>query len=80
MPKYGTLLPKGNKRDPVRLEKGDENMVDTCIVCGMDVPEGRQVCPACSGELKVKEKERDEDYSLIVMLRMSLDKIPCTGR
>lgn len=25
---------------------------DTCIICGRDIPEGRQVCPNCEIEVK----------------------------
>lgn len=25
-------------------------MTDRCIVCGAEIPEGRQVCPICEGE------------------------------
>ena len=36
---------KGESFDPI--EKGGGNMVDKCVVCGNEIPEGRQVCPNC---------------------------------
>ena len=47
-------------------------MVDKCIKCGIGIPEGRQICPVCSGEMERRQKERDENYSLIMLLRTPL--------
>ena len=35
--------------------------VDSCLLCGADVPEGRQICPACQQVLNdkpIKEGQR----------------------
>ena len=29
------------------IEDWDEENVDTCVSCGVPIPEGRQVCPDC---------------------------------
>lgn len=42
-------------------------MEDRCIVCVGAIPEGRMVCPACSGELEEKEKERVSYQKLLGM-------------
>lgn len=31
-------------------------MNETCVFCGVIIPEGRQVCPACEGERNENEK------------------------
>lgn len=41
---------------------------DRCIVCGCYVPEGRMVCPVCSGE--VEERERGQQM-LSALLNVS---------
>jgi ferredoxin len=28
------------------------NIKDLCVMCGVEIPEGRQVCPACENKLK----------------------------
>lgn len=33
-------------------------MTDRCIVCGDLVPEGRMICPSCSGEITEGHEER----------------------
>lgn len=45
-------------------------MVDRCIVCGAVVPEGRMVCFACSGEIKIKESEREYVQEILDLSRM----------
>lgn len=37
------------------------NNVDTCVMCGIIVPEGRQVCPTC--EDKASQKPIKQDFS-----------------
>lgn len=37
------------------------NNVDTCVMCGAIVPEGRQVCPIC--ENKILQKPIKQDFS-----------------
>lgn len=32
------------------LCKSDSDSVNTCVVCGAIIPEGRQVCPKCEGK------------------------------
>lgn len=36
-------------------------MIDKCVICGDDVPEGRQICPKCEntykGERNMTERE-----------------------
>ena len=32
------------------------NFIETCVVCGKPVPEGRQVCPVCYASIQ-KEQE-----------------------
>ena len=30
-------------------------MTEHCIVCGMEIPEGRQVCPACETKVQARD-------------------------
>lgn len=32
---------------------------DRCVCCGEIIPEGRQVCPACCGEIMINKEEVD---------------------
>jgi hypothetical protein len=34
-------------------------MSETCVCCGREIPEGRQVCPACEYEAKCGKEEND---------------------
>lgn len=43
----------------VSLIDGHIDGCDTCIICGRDVPEGRQVCPNCECMFKKSESEVD---------------------
>ena len=35
----------------VSMVDGHIDGCDTCIICGRDVPEGRQVCPNCEKDI-----------------------------
>lgn len=35
-------------------------MEDRCIMCGCIIPEGRMVCPVCSGEVEERNRETEE--------------------
>lgn len=39
--------------------KGGDNMTDRCYLCGELVPEGRMICPSCSGEITEGRSERE---------------------
>lgn len=44
-------------------------MSNYCVICGVEIPEGRQVCPFCIDEVK-----RSTDFDgLVAMLRSGLD-------
>lgn len=42
---------------------------DRCVCCGEIIPEGRQVCPACCGEIMIDEEEADRRERVREMLR-----------
>lgn len=48
---FGQAL-RSYPQDPRRIVDN----VDRCIVCGIIIPEGRQVCPSCEGSVKENGK------------------------
>ena len=42
---------------------------DRCVCCGEIIPEGRQVCPGCFGEIMIDKEEADRRERAREMLR-----------
>jgi len=42
---------------------------DRCVCCGEIIPEGRQVCPVCFGEIMIDKEEADRRERAREMLR-----------
>ena len=48
---------------------------DTCVCCGAYVPEGREVCHECAGEVKQAQSSKDEEEMLLWLSKASEKEI-----
>lgn len=51
-------------------------MEDRCIICGSIIPEGRQVCPNCEAQSRLRRKSvkrqmTDSERTLLIMIALA---------
>lgn len=53
-------------------------MKDRCVVCGKDIPEGRQVCPECENkEDSAKRSNGKKQVAVWMLIVIILDILAC---
>lgn len=50
-------------------------MTEHCVVCGMEIPEGRQVCPICAYKAEQKPKTTMTDEEAVKQCRELLNVV-----
>ena len=38
--------------------------METCVICGEPIPEGRMVCPKCEKRWKIEQTKNDDEQPL----------------
>lgn len=49
-------------------EKREETIMNKCVMCGAEIPEGRQVCPTCEEKVWAYDGSYEQQYWLQNML------------